>query len=49
MQYAEALPALVTDNIGKAQLTVRIDSQEACGNLLFTGVDFYAEENNPDR
>lgn len=24
MQYADALPALITDNIGDAQLTVRI-------------------------
>lgn len=56
MQYADALPALITDNIGNAPLTVCLQLVPLfltwdCTPLsdLCTGVDVYAEAHNPNR
>lgn len=51
MQYAKALPALVTDNIGDAPLTVGDVSPEGhYGQLtLALGVDVNAPTNDTDR
>ena len=51
MQYADALPALIRDNIGDAPLTVMfLLVLSTLGLLNFKlGLDFYIAKNNPDR
>ena len=52
MQYADALPALIKDNIGDAPLTVCLFE---CCQFIFSplslglGLDFHLAENDPDR
>jgi hypothetical protein len=49
MQYADALPALIKDNIGDAPLTVCSFSVVDLELLNFgLGLDFYIAKNDPD-
>lgn len=59
MQYADALPALVTDNIGDAPLTVSLRTKNHLSSMfqsnavtymqnLIVGLDIDIEENDSD-
>lgn len=52
MQYADALPALIKDNIGDAPLTVCSFLLVSSTSELMTfglGLDLYIAKNDPDR
>jgi hypothetical protein len=50
MQYAEALPGLIRDNIGNAPLTVRVlfYAQSRMQKQPFVGVDIHFTKDDPN-